>query len=86
MSIIKSPNDPRLYQMITLSNKMEILLISDQDADKSAACLNISIGSIDDPKDSFGLAHFHEHMLFLGTEKYPNQNDFSSYLSKNGCK
>lgn len=30
-----------------------------------------------DPDDLPGLAHFLEHMLFLGTEKYPNENDFS---------
>lgn len=31
-----------------------------------------------------GLAHFCEHMLFLGTEKYPNENDYSKFLSEHG--
>lgn len=39
---------------------------------------------LEDPDGYGGLAHFHEHMLFLGTAKFPNQNDYSSYLSKNG--
>lgn len=37
-----------------------------------------------DPDDLPGLAHFCEHMLFLGTEKYPQQNDYLMYLSQNG--
>lgn len=37
-----------------------------------------------DPDDLPGLAHFCEHMLFLGTEKYPEQNDYTRYLSENG--
>jgi insulysin len=37
-----------------------------------------------DPKDLPGLAHFCEHMLFLGTIKYPEENDFDKYLAENG--
>lgn len=35
-----------------------------------------------DPKEIPGLAHFCEHMLFLGTEKYPNENDYNKFLSE----
>lgn len=30
------------------------------------------------------LAHFLEHMLFMGTEKYPIENAYSSFLSSHG--
>jgi len=30
------------------------------------------------------LAHFHEHMLFLGTKKYPSENEYETFLSKYG--
>jgi insulysin len=30
------------------------------------------------------MAHFLEHMLFLGTAKYPDENSYSSYLSAHG--
>ena len=30
------------------------------------------------------MAHFLEHMLFLGTEKYPDENSYSSFLQENG--
>ena len=32
-----------------------------------------------------GIAHFLEHMLFLGTEKYPIENEYERYiLDRNG--
>ena len=37
-----------------------------------------------DPDDFLGLAHFCEHMLFLGTEKFPGENDYASFLSEHG--
>lgn len=33
-----------------------------------------------------GLAHFCEHLLFMGTEKYPKENDYYSYLSEHSGK
>lgn len=41
-------------------------------------------GSLSDPDDLPGLAHFCEHMLFLGTEKYPCENEYNKYLSEHG--
>lgn len=29
-----------------------------------------------------GLAHFCEHLLFMGTEKYRKENDYNQYLSE----
>lgn len=40
------------------------------------------LGSLSDPGNISGLAHFCEHMLFLGTEKYPKENEYSQYLSE----
>lgn len=37
-----------------------------------------------DPKHIPGLAHFCEHMLFLGTEKYPEENEYTKFLSEHG--
>lgn len=67
----KSKLDDRLYRYLRLSNSLRCLLISDQDVEKSAACLQVNVGSLHDPKHANGLAHFLEHMLFLGTKKYP---------------
>ncbi|XP_074640666.1 insulin-degrading enzyme-like [Tubulanus polymorphus] len=83
-SIIKPQNDKRGYRGLELSNGMKVLLISDPETDKSSAAMDVHIGHMMDPFDLPGLAHFCEHMLFLGTEKYPGENDYTKFLSENG--
>ena len=67
-----------------LDNGLKVLLISDPKSDKSAAAMDISAGAYHAPKDRAGLLHFLEHMLFLGTEKYPTAGEYNEYLKKNG--
>lgn len=81
---IQSPNDSREYRSITLDNGLEVLLISDPDADKAAAAMDVSVGSDYDPEDMPGLAHFLEHMLFLGTEGYPDPDGYQRFINQNG--
>ena len=38
----------------------------------------VRIGSMSDPEELPGLAHFVEHMLFYSSEKYPEVRIFSS--------
>jgi len=45
--------------------------------------MNVNVGMLDEPSDREGLAHFLEHMLFLGTEKYPNYDEYDKFLSQN---
>jgi len=63
-TIIKSQCDKREYRHLKLPNKMSVILISDQEADKSAASLDVHVGCALDPKPLYGTAHFLEHMLF----------------------
>uniref|UniRef100_A0A671KBM1 Nardilysin-like n=1 Tax=Sinocyclocheilus anshuiensis TaxID=1608454 RepID=A0A671KBM1_9TELE len=51
---------------------------------QSAAALCIGVGSFSDPNDLPGLAHFLEHMVFMGSEKYPSENGFDAFLKKHG--
>ena len=82
--IIKSESDPRLYKQIALDNGLKVLLISDLDAKYSAAALSVDVGFAQDPKGREGMAHFLEHMLFLGTKKYPKSGEYAEYISKHG--
>ncbi len=82
--IKQSPNDDRQYKSITLPNKLEVLLISDKNTDKAATALDVKIGSGSDPKGYEGLAHFLEHMLFLGTKKYPHAGSYQAYINRHG--
>lgn len=45
----------------------QVLLIHDPRADKEAAAMDVRVGSGSDPPNLLGLAHFCEHMLFLGS-------------------
>lgn len=71
--IKKRSGDLRDYRAITLSNGIRTLLISDPSTTRSAAAIDVHVGSMMDPVDIPGLAHFCEHMSFLGTEKYPGE-------------
>jgi len=80
-----SHNDKdREYRHVVLANQMEVLLISDPTTEKAAACCDVRVGSMQDPAEAPGLAHFLEHMLFLGTETYPVENAYSSFLNAHG--
>lgn len=82
--IFKSDQDSRRYRYLVLNNKMRVLLISDSKTEKSAAALSVHVGSYDNPRDREGLAHFLEHMLFLGTEKYPAADEYQKFISTHG--
>ncbi|XP_072934392.1 nardilysin-like [Epargyreus clarus] len=58
---------------------------SEFDEEKLAACaLSVNVGSYSDPPDIQGLAHFVEHMVFMGSEKYPKENEFDAFIKKKG--
>lgn len=81
--LTKSKSDKNTYLFKQLTNKLKVLLISDLEADKSAAAMNVNIGSLSDPEEFLGLAHFCEHMLFMGTDKYPKEDEYSEFLNAN---
>jgi insulysin len=64
-----------------LENGIQVLIETDPGLDRSAAALSVNVGSMDNGGVD-GLAHFLEHMLFLGTEKYPDPADYKNYLAQ----
>lgn len=80
----KSPNDPREYFTYKIKNNLNIFIVHDKTAIISAIGMHVKVGYISDPDNVSGCAHFCEHMLFNGTKKYPNENDFMDYVKKNG--
>ncbi|KAM5572813.1 nardilysin-like [Rosa sericea] len=113
--VIKSPNDNKLYRLITLENGLTALILHDPEiypqpsteaqidpllqqngelrnkekggafqTKKAAAAMFVGMGSFSDPPDVQGLAHFLEHMLFMGSTAFPDENEYDSYLSKHG--
>jgi len=82
--VIKSTQDKREYAYKGLENGLKVVVVSDPDADKAAASLDVQIGHMADPADREGLTHYLEHMLFLGTGKYPEVGEYGKFISKHG--
>jgi insulysin len=80
--VVKSENDKRDYRYLELDNKLKVLLISDPATEKSAAAMDVYVGANQNPKDRAGLAHFLEHMLFLGTKKYPQPGEYQEFIAQ----
>ena len=74
--------DKRIIKTFTLENSLDVFLVSDPDVHRSAAALAVGVGHLYDPKEKQGLAHYLEHMLFLGTQKYPEVGSYKKYLDE----
>lgn len=82
---VRAPaNDQRGYRVLQLENGLQALLASDPNTDHAAAALSVRCGTFQDTDGRPGLAHFHEHMLFLGTEKYPREDEYRAFLNEHG--
>jgi insulysin len=79
-----APNDDSAYRRFVLPNGMKVLLLSDTKLNVASAAVAVGVGSLSDPAGRQGLAHYLEHMLFLGTEKYPSVEEFGQFLQRNG--
>ncbi|HHO8887358.1 TPA: pitrilysin, partial [Klebsiella pneumoniae] len=83
-TIRKSDKDTRQYQAVRLDNGMVVLLVSDPQAVKSLSALVVPVGSLEDPDDHQGLAHYLEHMCLMGSKKYPQPDSLSEFLKMHG--
>ncbi len=81
---IQGLSDVRQYHSLRLSSGLRVLLVSDPDASKAAAALAVAVGSRNDPNTRLGLAHFLEHMLFLGTDRYPESGEYQQFITSHG--
>lgn len=81
---VKASTDHSEYRHLVLDNDLRVVLLSDPDLNKSSASLVAGVGSYNDPEDRAGLAHFLEHMLFLGSEKFPDESEYGNFLKSNG--
>eukprot|EP00177_Eucheuma_denticulatum_P002205 GFKZ01003943.1.p1 GENE.GFKZ01003943.1~~GFKZ01003943.1.p1 ORF type:complete len:1005 (+),score=138.94 GFKZ01003943.1:271-3285(+) len=79
-----SPLDTRQFRALTLPNSLRVLLIFDHLSERAAVSMDVAVGSQSDPPHLPGLAHFLEHMLFLGTKRYPNEESYKKFLAENG--
>lgn len=79
-NIVKPRNDNCNYYTFQLNNKLNVFIVEDSETDFGAVSMLVKVGY---EKDTIsGIAHFLEHMLFNGTEKYPEEKYFMDYISK----
>ncbi|KAJ1605262.1 peptidase'insulinase-like peptidase', partial [Cryptosporidium canis] len=82
--ITKPIYDDNKYRALVLTNNLRVLLVQDESTDISGASLSVFVGCQQDPEELNGLAHFLEHMLFLGSARHPNPGDFDDFMKLNG--
>ena len=82
--VLKSNRDKREYKFIQLENGMKVLIIkADEESVEAACALTVGVGSLSDPPEMQGLAHFVEHMYCMGSKKYPEENSFGKFITQN---
>ncbi|CAK7567937.1 MAG: hypothetical protein SEPTF4163_005915 [Sporothrix epigloea] len=81
--LAKPSLDKRSYRVIELENGLEALLVHDAETDKASASLDVGVGNFSDDPEMPGTAHAVEHLLFMGTKKFPEENNYNQYLSSN---
>ncbi|MBP6184449.1 MAG: insulinase family protein [Saprospiraceae bacterium] len=66
----EASNDPTRARFYTLQNGLTVILVENHLEPRIMALITTKAGSKNDPADNTGLAHYLEHMLFKGTDKF----------------
>ncbi len=82
ISLLNPSLQKRSIAKIRLKNGIEAYLISDPHAKHSAMSVAVKAGAWNDPADYPGMAHFVEHVLFMGNKSYPEENGYSKYITE----
>ena len=70
----KVENDPSGARIYTLDNGLKVYMIVNKDKPRIDAQIAVKVGSKNDPRETTGLAHYFEHLMFKGTEQFGTQN------------
>jgi predicted Zn-dependent peptidase len=70
----KVANDPTAARWYTLSNGLTVILSVNKEKPRVQTLVAVKAGSKNDPADNTGLAHYLEHLLFKGTDKFGTQD------------
>jgi len=67
-------DDPTGLRLYALDNGLKVYLSQNKAEPKIQTFIPVRAGSVYDPKDNTGLAHYLEHMVFKGTDKFGTQD------------
>lgn len=68
------PSDPTQTRLTVLDNGLRVYVSVDRSRPRVSTILAVRVGSKHDPPDATGLAHYLEHMLFKGTDRFGTWN------------
>ena len=68
------PNDPMKTRIYTLNNGLKIYISVNKEKPRIQTYIAVRTGSRNDPAETTGLAHYLEHIMFKGTEKFGTSN------------
>lgn len=72
------------HSAFQLSNGLRVIVIEDLTATRSAVAMAVGVGCNHDLPELPGLAHFCEHMLFLGTKVNPGEGEYHKWVQEHG--
>ena len=68
------PNDPMQTRIYTLKNGLKIYISVNKEKPRIQTYIAVRTGSRNDPKETTGLAHYLEHLMFKGTTHFGSSN------------
>ena len=66
--------DPMNTKIYTLDNGLKVYMTVNKETPRVQTYIAVKVGSKNDPKETTGLAHYLEHLMFKGTETTPPRN------------
>ena len=79
----RQENFNRNEKFIRLPNGLDVFIIQEPAAKQAFVSMSVNVGLWDDSPEHRGIAHYLEHMLFLGTKDYPNASEYQQYIKRN---
>ncbi len=64
------PNDPLKARIYTLDNGLKVYITVNKETPRIQTYIAVRVGGKNDPAETTGLAHYFEHLMFKGTDKY----------------
>ena len=82
-TVVQSAYSTTQTRTFVLPNGIPATLVSDSTAPLASAAVHVATGSFSDPAEFQGLAHFLEHMLFMGSQRYPGETYYHDMVRNN---
>lgn len=68
------PNDPLKARIYTLDNGLKVYMTVNKETPRIQTYIAVRVGGKNDPAETTGLAHYFEHLMFKGSQKFGTQN------------